>query len=177
MGHHHYHFRHLCSMGGRKKRLFLFGGCMKRHSVGLTPNSTSSSQTNMKVQEHTSHESSTYHQPPVKYNTVFSTGCSLYQDWQSYVFIFHALHSGQEEHTTRIAPDCEGDAKNELEKIFKDEIAPIIQNDYICIKHQNTVTSTNENWHSNTSTNLMGCLTGLRMCLDTQRTKPSTMTR
>lgn len=75
--------------------------------------------------EHNSKRDSTYHQPSVKYHTVFSTGCSLYQDWQSYVFFFHAIHSGQEGHITRIASGCEGKAKDEVEKIFKNEIEPI----------------------------------------------------
>lgn len=65
----------------------------------------------------------TYHQQPVKYHTVFSTGCSTFQDWQSYVFFYHAVLSGQEGHITRIASGCEGETKEELEKIFKEEIS------------------------------------------------------
>jgi hypothetical protein len=64
----------------------------------------------------------TYHQPPVKYHTVFSTGCSTFQDWQSYVFFYHALRSGQEGHITRIASGCDGETKEDLERQFKDEI-------------------------------------------------------
>lgn len=67
----------------------------------------------------------TYHQPPVKYHTVFSTGCSTFQDWQSYVFFYHAIRSGQEGHITRIASGCEGETKKELEQIFQDEITPM----------------------------------------------------
>jgi hypothetical protein len=66
--------------------------------------------------------SASYHQPPVKYHTVFSTGCSTFQDWQSYVFFYHALQSGQQGHITRIASGCEGDEKVQLDNIFKDEI-------------------------------------------------------
>ncbi|KAL3942139.1 MAG: hypothetical protein SGBAC_003601 [Bacillariaceae sp.] len=66
-----------------------------------------------------------YHQPPVKYHTVFSTGCSTFQDWQSYAFFYHAVQSGQEGHITRIASGCEGKTKNELEQIFQEEIAPM----------------------------------------------------
>ena len=66
---------------------------------------------------------STYEQPPVKYHTVFSTGCSTFQDWQSYVFFYHALQSKQEGHITRIASGCEGETKETLDRIFKDEIA------------------------------------------------------
>lgn len=67
----------------------------------------------------------TYHQLPAKYHTVFSTGCSLYQDWQSYIFFYSALQSGQEGHITRIASGCEGKNKSELEFIFQNEIAPM----------------------------------------------------
>ena len=67
----------------------------------------------------------TYHQPPAKYHTVFSTGCSTFQDWQSYVFFYHALQSRQEGHITRIASGCEGETKKQLEQIFQDEIAPM----------------------------------------------------
>eukprot|EP00980_Cylindrotheca_fusiformis_P020975 scaffold7987_cov200-Cylindrotheca_fusiformis.AAC.4 len=70
-----------------------------------------------------SNNGATYHQPPVKYHTVFSTGCSTFQDWQSYVFFYHAVQSGQEGHITRIASGCEGETKKELERIFNEEIA------------------------------------------------------
>lgn len=59
------------------------------------------------------------------FHTVFSTGCSTFQDWQSYVFFYHMLHSGQEGPVTRIASGCkEGDAKD-LQDIFEKEIAPM----------------------------------------------------
>lgn len=67
----------------------------------------------------------TYYQPPVKYHTVFSTGCSTFHDWQSYVFFYHAVQSGQEGHITRIASGCEGETKKKLEQIFMEEIAPM----------------------------------------------------
>ena len=38
-----------------------------------------------------------------KYHLIFSTGCSPFQDWQSYIFFFHAWQSGQEGNVTRIA--------------------------------------------------------------------------
>ena len=44
------------------------------------------------------------------YHVVFSTGCSAFQDWQSYVFFHRALLSGQEGHVTRVARPrvCDG---------------------------------------------------------------------
>lgn len=38
-----------------------------------------------------------------KYHVVFSTGCSPFQDWQSYVFFYHAWKSGQQGNVTRVA--------------------------------------------------------------------------
>jgi peptidyl serine alpha-galactosyltransferase len=38
---------------------------------------------------------------------VFSTGCSAFQDWQSYLFFYHAKKSGQRGKVTRVASGCE----------------------------------------------------------------------
>jgi hypothetical protein len=74
------------------------------------------------------------HDPPVeeiseqrmgrdKYHTVISTGCSTFQDWQSYVFFYHLLHSGQEGPVTRIASGCNDEDAHTLTDIFEKEIA------------------------------------------------------
>jgi hypothetical protein len=57
------------------------------------------------------------------YHTVFSTGCSTFQDWQSYVFFYHLLHSGQEGPVTRIASGCSDEDAQTLQEIFEKEIA------------------------------------------------------
>ena len=57
------------------------------------------------------------------YHTVISTGCSTFQDWQSYVFFFHLLHSGQEGPVTRIASGCSEEDAQTLTEIFEKEIA------------------------------------------------------
>ena len=57
------------------------------------------------------------------YHTVISTGCSTFQDWQSYVFFFHLLHSGQEGPVTRIASGCSEEDAHTLTDIFEKEIA------------------------------------------------------
>lgn len=57
------------------------------------------------------------------YHTVFSTGCSTFQDWQSYVFFYHLLHSGQEGPVTRIASGCSDEDAQTLQGIFDREIA------------------------------------------------------
>jgi len=54
------------------------------------------------------------------YHTIFSTGCSIYQDWQSYVFFYHAvIQSGQEGHISRIASGCSENNKGDIEQIQK----------------------------------------------------------
>jgi peptidyl serine alpha-galactosyltransferase len=62
---------------------------------------------------------------PPKFHFVFSTGCSIFQDWQSYVFFYHVLASGQENaHVTRIASGCNDDEA----KILQQQHATEIQN-------------------------------------------------
>lgn len=62
---------------------------------------------------------------PSKYHLVFSTGCSPFQDWQSYVFFFHVLQSGQEGNVTRIASCGDPDDAKELRKLHEKEIRPM----------------------------------------------------
>ena len=64
------------------------------------------------------------------YHTIFSTGCSPGQDWQSYVFFYHAMQSGQEGHTTRIASGCNDAQQTNLKEKFHKEIASMRQSGY-----------------------------------------------
>lgn len=57
------------------------------------------------------------------YHTVFSTGCSTFQNWQSYIFFYHALYSGQEGPVTRIASGCKGEDEKHLLDSFEKKIA------------------------------------------------------
>jgi peptidyl serine alpha-galactosyltransferase len=59
----------------------------------------------------------------VQYHVVFSTGCSIFQDWQSYVFFFHLLKSGQEGHVTRIASGCRDKDVDDIRNVFQEQIA------------------------------------------------------
>ena len=45
---------------------------------------------------------------------VFSTGCSLWQDWQSLVFFYHVKKVGQVGNVTRIVSGCNGDQAQQL---------------------------------------------------------------
>ena len=60
-----------------------------------------------------------------KIHTIVSTGCSTFQDWQSYVFFFHVLKSGQEGDITRVASGCTKENEATLKEIFKNEIEPM----------------------------------------------------
>lgn len=61
-----------------------------------------------------------------EYHIVFSTGCSLYQDWQSYVFFYQAMVSQQPGTITRIVSGCDSDTEEaEMRKIFDDQIRPM----------------------------------------------------
>lgn len=63
-----------------------------------------------------------FHTHNSPYHVVFSSGCSTFQDWQSYVFFYHVMHSGQEGHVSRIASGCAGQEEQDLRRIFADEI-------------------------------------------------------
>lgn len=62
----------------------------------------------------------------VEYHIVFSTGCTIYQDWQSYVFFYHTMTSNQPGTITRIVSGCENEeAEAIMKSIFAEEIAPM----------------------------------------------------
>jgi peptidyl serine alpha-galactosyltransferase len=61
-----------------------------------------------------------------QYHIVFSTGCSLYQDWQSYVFFYHAVVANQPGTITRIVSGCANKEEEEkMRTIFMEEIHPM----------------------------------------------------
>lgn len=67
-----------------------------------------------------------------QYHIIFSTGCNTFQDWQSYLFFFHAakalqnaqppLSAMQNTHVTRIASGCSDDAAEDMKKYHKEQI-------------------------------------------------------
>jgi hypothetical protein len=59
----------------------------------------------------------------VKYHVVFSTGCSTFQDWQSYVLFHNFLQSGQEGKLTRIASGCKAKDTADIQRLFKEKFA------------------------------------------------------
>jgi hypothetical protein len=62
----------------------------------------------------------------MKYHIVFSTGCSIFQDWQSYVFFYHALKSKQPGIITRIVSGCKPEEQEELQTVFNEQIASLV---------------------------------------------------
>eukprot|EP00542_Grammatophora_oceanica_P020431 CAMPEP_0194039796 /NCGR_PEP_ID=MMETSP0009_2-20130614/11893_1 /TAXON_ID=210454 /ORGANISM="Grammatophora oceanica, Strain CCMP 410" /LENGTH=538 /DNA_ID=CAMNT_0038682743 /DNA_START=101 /DNA_END=1717 /DNA_ORIENTATION=- len=57
-----------------------------------------------------------------EYHVIFSTGCSTFQDWQSYVFFYHAWKSGQQGNVTRVASGCSDKDAETLRTLFKEQI-------------------------------------------------------
>mmetsp|Transcript_3551 Transcript_3551/g.9794 ORF Transcript_3551/g.9794 Transcript_3551/m.9794 type:complete len:634 (+) Transcript_3551:92-1993(+) len=66
----------------------------------------------------------------IQYHLIFSTGCSGFQDWQSYLMMFHVYRSGQRNaRVTRIASGCSDDAAVELQQLFATTITNRLQVD------------------------------------------------
>ena len=59
------------------------------------------------------------------YHIVFSTGCSVWQDWQSYVFFYHVHKSGQMGNVTRIVSGCSPDEEIALRQLHQKQIQTI----------------------------------------------------
>lgn len=63
----------------------------------------------------------------VEYHIVFSTGCSIFQDWQSYVFFYFAMVKDQPGTVTRIVSGCSQDDQATLQRLFDDQIATMVE--------------------------------------------------
>lgn len=61
----------------------------------------------------------------VEYHIVFSTGCSAFQDWQSYVFFYQAMKIKQPGTVTRIVSGCDEEGEATLRQIFNEQIIPM----------------------------------------------------
>lgn len=57
-----------------------------------------------------------------RYHIIFSTDCSPFQHWQSYLVFFTAMSVRQPGHVTRIASGCEGDDIKLMQDWFHDHI-------------------------------------------------------
>jgi hypothetical protein len=63
----------------------------------------------------------------VEYHVIFSTGCSVSQDWQSYVFFYYAKVKEQPGTVTRIASGCNTRDKDALQRLFDEQIATMVE--------------------------------------------------
>ena len=75
-----------------------------------------------KLEDQDAHFSDKSDDKEQEYHLIFSTGCSVFQDWQSYVFFYHALKSGQKGRVTRIASGCAGKDVEDLQKLHNEQI-------------------------------------------------------
>jgi hypothetical protein len=57
-----------------------------------------------------------------RYHTVFSTDCSPYQHWQSYLVFFSAMKMHQTGFVTRIASGCDAEQADAMQEWFKSDI-------------------------------------------------------
>mgnify|MGYP005856126487 CR=1 FL=1 len=64
----------------------------------------------------------------VEYHIVFSTGCTAFQDWQSYVFFYQAMKIKQPGTVTRIVSGCNEQEEATLRQIFEQQIIPMEPN-------------------------------------------------
>jgi len=57
-----------------------------------------------------------------RYHVVFSTDCSPYQHWQSYLVFYTAMKVGQPGHVTRIASGCDDESAQQMQLWFQRDI-------------------------------------------------------
>ena len=62
-------------------------------------------------------------QDGIRYHLIFSTDCSPYQHWQSYLVYFSAMMVRQPGHVTRIASGCENDEAKAMQDWFQQSIS------------------------------------------------------
>lgn len=65
------------------------------------------------------------------YHVVFSTSCEDQQNWESYVFFFHAWKVGQRGTVTRITSGCSEEERKELQEFHKKHIATLNPNFFL----------------------------------------------
>lgn len=61
----------------------------------------------------------------VRYHLVFSTDCTPYQHWQSYLVYYTAMSIQQPGHVTRIASGCEQDEAAQMKEWFDKDVSPL----------------------------------------------------
>lgn len=62
-----------------------------------------------------------------EYHVLFSTGCSLQQHWESYVFFYHAFKVNQPGNVTRLVSGCTAEQELELRQFHEEKIRTMSQ--------------------------------------------------
>jgi hypothetical protein len=83
-------------------------------SVSSSQQTTAEADKSESKDEYLPSLSDVLHPPRPPYHVIFSTGCSPQQNWQSYVFFYHALAVHQPGNVTRIASGCTAQQEIEL---------------------------------------------------------------
>ena len=86
------------------------------------------------------------HLPRPSYHVIFSTGCSPQQNWQSYVFFYHALAVQQRGNVTRIASGCTAQQEIELHHFHERYIRSMSQNFLLHFTPDYSELRVNEKW-------------------------------
>ena len=86
-----------------------------------------SSPTNVRWKRQTEFQKKTpadkVHKRKVNYHVIFSTTCSNQQDWESYVFFYHAFKVKQPGNVTRLASGCTDEQAKKLTQFHQDHIS------------------------------------------------------
>lgn len=61
----------------------------------------------------------------IRYHLIFSTDCSPFQHWQSYLVYFTAMKVRQPGHVTRIASGCDANEAQKMQDWFDTDVAPL----------------------------------------------------
>ena len=78
-----------------------------------------------KIQSRLSQSNNDTDNNPPKYHLVFSTSCTDQQDWESFVFFYHAARVQQPGTVTRIVSGCDARQAREVLDFFHRHIAPL----------------------------------------------------
>jgi peptidyl serine alpha-galactosyltransferase len=73
------------------------------------------------LQDHVQNANPQTDEPEI--HIVFSTGCSMWQDWQSYAFFYHAMVHQPNADVTRVASGCKNET--EAKSVFEQFIQPM----------------------------------------------------
>jgi len=104
-----------CGLGYREYRRV-------QRAPKLTPRQSDSIQSVISSQEDAALE---IHSDGTRYHVIFSTDCSPYQHWQSYLVYYSAYNVRQPGHVTRIASGCTEEESAGIQEWFDTHVQPL----------------------------------------------------